>query len=150
MPIVARPCLPGSAAIVVAKYARVSTAEQLDGFGLEDQNRISDGWLARHPEATVYDEYVDEAASGALESRPEMDRLVLDARLRRFNRILVPAVDRIGRTARAAVVHPPTDTGSRRTPQWWADGRRPSVFWSPMSTSPRCSSLPPSSSSIRE
>lgn len=102
MPIVARPCLPGSAAIVVAKYARVSTAEQLDGFGLEDQNRISDGWLARHPEATVYDEYVDEAASGALESRPEMDRLVLDARLRRFNRILVPAVDRIGRTARAA------------------------------------------------
>ncbi|MEU3227277.1 recombinase family protein [Streptomyces sp. NPDC006976] len=87
---------------MVAKYARVSTAEQLDGFGLEDQNRISDGWLARHPEATVYDEYVDEAASGALESRPEMDRLVLDARLRRFNRILVPAVDRIGRTARAA------------------------------------------------
>lgn len=28
--------------IVVAKYARVSTGEQLDGFGLEDQNQISE------------------------------------------------------------------------------------------------------------
>ncbi|MFJ7630737.1 recombinase family protein [Streptomyces sp. NPDC097595] len=102
MPIVARLRLPASAVIVVAKYARVSTAEQLDGFGLEDQNRISNGWLARHPEATVYDHYVDEAVSGALESRPEVDRLVRDARRGCFNRILVPAVDRVGRTARAA------------------------------------------------
>ncbi|WP_405759553.1 recombinase family protein [Streptomyces sp. NBC_01420] len=102
MPIVARLRLPASAVIVVAKYARVSTGEQLDGFGLEDQNQISNGWLARHPEATVYDEYVDEAVSGALESRPEMNRLAHDARRGCFNRILVPTVDRIGRTARAA------------------------------------------------
>ncbi|NEC65690.1 recombinase family protein [Streptomyces sp. SID9727] len=84
------------------RLVRVSTAEQLDGFGLEDQDQVSRGWLTRHPEATVYDEYVDEAVSGALESRPEMDRLVHDARRGCFNRILVPAVDRIGRTARAA------------------------------------------------
>jgi len=102
MPIVARPCLPESAAIIVAKYARVSTLDQLDGFGLEGQEKISNGWLYRHPEATVYDEYVDEAVSGALERRPEMDRLVLDAHQQHFNRILVPNVDRIGRTARAA------------------------------------------------
>lgn len=102
MPIVARPCLHASAAIVVAKYARVSTVEQLDGFGLEDQDRISDGWLDRHPDVTVYDEYVDEAVSGALERRPEMGRLVVDAHQQRFNRILVPRIDRIGRTARAA------------------------------------------------
>lgn len=102
MPIVARLNSSASADIVVAKYARVSTANQLDGFGLEDQNKISNGWLDRHPEATVYDSYVDEAVSGSLESRPEMDRLVLDAHQLRFNRILVPAVDRIGRTARAA------------------------------------------------
>lgn len=102
MPIVARPRLHESAAIIVAKYARVSTLDQLDGFGLEDQDKISNGWLDRHPDATVYDEYVDEAVSGALESRPEMDRLVLDAHQQHFNRILVPKVDRIGRTARAA------------------------------------------------
>ncbi|MEU8624857.1 recombinase family protein [Streptomyces sp. NPDC048669] len=102
MSIVARPRLPEPAAIVVAKYARVSTLDQLDGFGLEDQEKISNGWLDRHPEATVHDEYVDEAVSGALESRPEMDRLVRDAYRQHFNRILVPKVDRIGRTARAA------------------------------------------------
>lgn len=102
MPIVARPCPPASAAIIVAKYARVSTLDQLDGFGLEGQEKISNGWLYRHPEVAVYDEYVDEAVSGALERRPEMDRLVLDAHQQHFNRILVPNVDRIGRTARAA------------------------------------------------
>ncbi|MEV0119885.1 recombinase family protein [Streptomyces sp. NPDC050844] len=102
MPIVARPLPAASADIVVAKYTRVSTPDQLDGFGLEAQDKISNGWLERHPEATVYDSYVDEAVSGSLESRPEMDRLVLDARQRCFNRILVPEVDRVGRTARAA------------------------------------------------
>ncbi|MFD3314673.1 recombinase family protein [Streptomyces sp. NPDC058694] len=102
MPIVARPCLAAPAAVVVAKYARVSTLDQLEGFGLEDQDKVSDGWLGLHPEVTVYDSYVDEAVSGALESRPEMDRLVADAHQQRFNRILVPKVDRIGRTARAA------------------------------------------------
>ncbi|MFD8572243.1 recombinase family protein [Streptomyces sp. NPDC059639] len=102
MPIVARPRLHKIAAVVVAKYARVSTLGQLDGFGLEDQDKISNGWLERHPEATVYDEYVDEAVSGALESRPEMDRLVRDAHQQHFNRILVPKVDRIGRTAHGA------------------------------------------------
>ncbi|MFJ6611173.1 recombinase family protein [Streptomyces sp. NPDC091289] len=102
MPIVARPLLHASDAITVAKYARVSTLDQLDGFGLEDQDEISNSWLDRHPEATVYDEYVDEAVSGALERRPEMDRLILDAHQQHFNRILVPNVDRIGRTARAA------------------------------------------------
>ncbi|WP_405932090.1 recombinase family protein [Streptomyces sp. NBC_00827] len=102
MPIVARPCLAAPAAVVVAKYARVSTLDQLDGFGLEDQDKVSNGWLDRHPEVTLYDSYVDEAVSGALESRPEMNRLVADAHQQRFNRILVPKVDRIGRTARAA------------------------------------------------
>ncbi|WP_443066921.1 recombinase family protein [Streptomyces sp. NBC_01261] len=90
------------AAVVVARYARVSTLDQLDGFGLEDQDRVSDAWLARHPEVAVHDSYVDEAVSGALERRPETDRLVADAHRQCFNRILVPKVDRIGRTARAA------------------------------------------------
>ncbi|MFH9297372.1 recombinase family protein [Streptomyces sp. NPDC017520] len=102
MPIVARAHLRESGAIIVAKYARVSTLDQLDGFGLEAQDEISGGWLDRHPDVTVYDDYVDEAVAGTLESRPEMDRLVHDAHQRHFNRILVPNVDRIGRTARAA------------------------------------------------
>ncbi|MFC8793523.1 recombinase family protein [Streptomyces cinereoruber] len=102
MPILARPRTAVEAAITVAKYARVSTLDQLEGFGLEDQDKIMDGWLDRHSEAAVFDTYVDEAVSGALESRPEMDRLVIDGHKRSFDRILVPKVDRIGRTARAA------------------------------------------------
>ncbi|MGW9438608.1 recombinase family protein [Streptomyces sp. NPDC055607] len=102
MPMMARPRLAVEAAITVAKYARVSTLDQLEGFGLEDQDKIMDGWLDRHPEAAVFDTYVDEAVSGALESRPEMDRLMIDGHKRSFDRILVPKVDRIGRTARAA------------------------------------------------
>ncbi|WP_405537038.1 recombinase family protein [Streptomyces sp. NBC_00075] len=102
MAIVARPCPATPASVVVAKYARVSTLGQLDGFGLEDQDKVSNGWLDRHPEVALYGSYVDEAVSGALESRPGMDRLVADAYQQRFNRILVPKVDRIGRTARAA------------------------------------------------
>ncbi|MEU3554581.1 recombinase family protein [Streptomyces fragilis] len=102
MPIVARPRAQETAALVVAKYRRVSTPDQLDGFGLEEQDRICNEWLSRHPGTTLYDDYVDGAASGALESRPDMDRLVADGKGQNFNRILVPKVDRIGRTARAA------------------------------------------------
>ncbi|MFB7104508.1 recombinase family protein [Streptomyces hydrogenans] len=100
MPILARP--HAAAAITVARYRRVSTTDQLDGFGLEVQDALCNGWLVRNPEATVFGDYVDEAVSGTLESRPDMDRLVADAGKGGFNRILIPSVDRVGRTARAA------------------------------------------------
>jgi DNA invertase Pin-like site-specific DNA recombinase/transposase len=90
------------AVTVVAKYRRVSTRGQLDGFGLDDQDEICKAWLDRHPEVLVFRDYVDRAAPGSSQSRPEMDRLVRDAHERRFNRILVPQVDRIGRSARVA------------------------------------------------
>jgi DNA invertase Pin-like site-specific DNA recombinase/transposase len=102
MPIVARPRLDVAAAIVYAKYTRVSTLDQLEGFGLEAQDDICDGWARRFPDARCHDEYREEAISGSLESRPAMDRLIGDARTGAFNRILVPKVDRIGRTGRAA------------------------------------------------
>lgn len=102
MPIVARPHGHAESAITVATYQRVSTLDQLYGFGLEDQSKICAGWLELRPEATVFDNYSDEAVSGSLASRPEMDRLVADAHNQSFTRILVSKVDRIGRTARAA------------------------------------------------
>ncbi|MGW7412522.1 recombinase family protein [Streptomyces sp. NPDC054863] len=102
MPIVARARLGAPASIVVAQYSRVSTLNQLDGFGLEDQDGICGSWLEIHPDATLFGKYIDKAVSGVLESRPEMDRLVADAHRQCFHRILVPRVDRIGRTARAA------------------------------------------------
>ncbi|MFC7220727.1 recombinase family protein [Streptomyces polyrhachis] len=102
MPIVARSRLHAAAPITVARYRRVSTTDQLNGFGLEVQDAVCNDWLTRNPQATVYGDYVDQAVSGALESRPGMDRLVADADEGRFNRILIPSVDRVGRTIRAA------------------------------------------------
>ncbi|MEU8620220.1 recombinase family protein [Streptomyces sp. NPDC048623] len=102
MPILARPRPHAAAAITVAVYRRVSTADQLDGFGLEVQYALCNDWLTRNPEAVVFGDYADEAVSGTLESRPGMDHLVSDAAEGGFNRILVPSVDRVGRTARTA------------------------------------------------
>ncbi|MFD3511775.1 recombinase family protein [Streptomyces sp. NPDC058657] len=104
MPIVARARVDAMAMapVIVAQYSRVSTLNQLDGFGLEDQDGICGRWLDSHPAATLFGKYTERAVSGTCDSRPEMDRLVADAHQQRFNRILVPKVDRIGRTARAA------------------------------------------------
>jgi len=51
------------------------------------------GWL-------VSDEYVDTGWSGAKASRPELDRLMGDAALRRFDSVLVWKLDRFGRSVR--------------------------------------------------
>src|ERR1700685_820818 len=46
----------------------------------------------------VYAEYVDTGFSGAAASRPQLDRLLRDARLRRFDAVLVWKLDRWGRS----------------------------------------------------
>jgi DNA invertase Pin-like site-specific DNA recombinase len=43
------------------------------------------------------EEYVDEAASGAKERRPSIDRLLADARRRRFDVLVCWRLDRLGR-----------------------------------------------------
>jgi putative DNA-invertase from lambdoid prophage Rac len=46
----------------------------------------------------VYEEYVDTGFSGAQATRPELDKLLRDARLRRFEAVLVWKLDRWGRS----------------------------------------------------
>src|ERR1700685_4666596 len=46
----------------------------------------------------VYAEYVDTGFSGAAASRPQLDRLLRDARLRKFEGVLVWKLDRWGRS----------------------------------------------------
>ena len=48
-------------------------------------------------------EYVDRGISGASESRPELNRLMSDARQRRFSRLLVWKLDRFGRSLKHLV-----------------------------------------------
>jgi DNA invertase Pin-like site-specific DNA recombinase len=77
-----------------AIYARVSTFDQ------EPENQLAEirryvaarGWTAV--------EYVDRGISGAKDRRPALDRLLIDARRRRFDVLVVWRLDRLGRNLR--------------------------------------------------
>jgi DNA invertase Pin-like site-specific DNA recombinase len=77
-----------------AVYARVSTFDQ------EPENQLAEirryiaarGWSA--------EEYVDRGISGAKDRRPALDRLLIDARRRRFDVVVVWRLDRLGRNLR--------------------------------------------------
>jgi putative DNA-invertase from lambdoid prophage Rac len=79
----------------VAIYARVSTSDQ----NCEMQVRELREYAARRG-WHVSAEYLDTGWSGAKASRPELDRLMKDAALRRFDAVLVWKLDRFGRSVR--------------------------------------------------
>jgi len=77
----------------VAIYARVSTADQSCEMQLRELREYTErrGWTAAK-------EYVDSGWSGAKANRPELDRLMRDASMRRFDAVLVWKLDRWGRS----------------------------------------------------
>lgn len=79
--------------MIVAIYARVSTSDQSCGMQLHELREYvtKRGWQ-------VFEEYVDTGFSGASASRPQLDRLLADARLRKFEGVLVWKLDRWGRS----------------------------------------------------
>ena len=84
----------------VALYARVSTlAGQSPEMQLVELREYADrrGWQ-------VVDEYVDHGVSGAKESRPALNRLMADAKQRRFDVIACWKLDRFGRSVKHVVV----------------------------------------------
>jgi len=85
----------------VALYARVSTKN--NGQDPETQ-LIGLREYAGHRGMTVTDEYVDIGISGAKDRRPELDRLMTDARRRRFDIVLVARFDRFARSTKHLVV----------------------------------------------
>ena len=80
-------------AMRTALYARVSTTDQTCEMQLRELREYAArrGWQ-------VVGEYVDTGWSGAKASRPELDRLMQDARRRRFDAVLVWKLDRWGRS----------------------------------------------------
>jgi DNA invertase Pin-like site-specific DNA recombinase len=82
----------------VALYARCSTAEQHTSNQIFELRRYAEsrGWTAQ--------EFVDEAVSGAKESRPALDALMKAARRRRFDAIVVFRLDRLGRSLRHLIM----------------------------------------------
>ena len=78
-----------------AIYARVSTQDQNCEMQVRELGEyvVRRGWQ-------VSAEYIDTGWSGAKASRPELDRLMKDAALRRFDAVLVWKLDRFGRSVR--------------------------------------------------
>jgi DNA invertase Pin-like site-specific DNA recombinase len=78
----------------VAIYARVSTTDQTCESQLRDLREYvaARGWQAV--------EFVDHGISGTKERRPALDRLMADARKRRFDVVLVWRFDRFARSTK--------------------------------------------------
>jgi DNA invertase Pin-like site-specific DNA recombinase len=81
-----------------AIYARVSTTDQTVDNQLLELRRYVE---ARHWTPT---EYVDVGVSGAKDRRPELDRLLADAKRRKFDVLVVWRLDRLGRNLKHLVV----------------------------------------------
>ncbi len=75
-----------------AIYARVSTLDQ------EPENQLAE--LRRYVQARGWTavEFVDRGVSGAKDRRPALDRLIRDARRRRFDVLVCWRLDRLGRS----------------------------------------------------
>ena len=81
-------------------YARVSTADKGQDIELQLRNLRS---YAKARGWEIFDEYKDVGQSGSKDRRPELDRLMEDARKRRLDGILVWKLDRFGRSLRSLV-----------------------------------------------
>jgi DNA invertase Pin-like site-specific DNA recombinase len=81
-----------------AIYARVSTFDQEPENQLVELRRysVARGWEVK--------EYVDHGISGAKERRPALDALLVDAKRRRFDVVVVWRLDRLGRNLRHLII----------------------------------------------
>ena len=83
-----------------AVYCRVSTDEQRERQTIENQVELSTAYCESH-ELAIAELYRDDGVSGTLPlaDRPEGKRLLEDAKSKKFDRLLVKQVDRLGRDA---------------------------------------------------
>lgn len=82
-----------------AVYARVSTAEQVDGTSLSTQVAQCERYISAQ-EWDLQGCYVDEGISGAKARRPALDRLLAEIDQGRVEVVVVAKLDRIGRSMR--------------------------------------------------
>ncbi len=83
----------------VAVYARVSTLEQSTENQLEDLRSYVQqrGW-------EIWQEYIDAGISGTKDSRPAINKLMNNARKRKFDTVLVWRFDRFARSTKHLVL----------------------------------------------
>lgn len=81
--------------MIAAVYARVSTNDQ----NCEMQLRECREYLTARG-FTIAAEYIDKGVSGTKASRPELNRMMADAKRCRFNCLVTWSLDRLGRSVR--------------------------------------------------
>lgn len=82
----------------VAVYGRVSTVEQNAAMQIEELR----AYCGRR-QWEIVEEFIDAGVSGSKESRPALNRLLADAKRRRFDTVLVYRYDRFARSLRQLV-----------------------------------------------
>jgi DNA invertase Pin-like site-specific DNA recombinase len=82
----------------VALYGRVSTTEQNAAMQLEELRAY-----CKRRQWDVAEEFTDTGVSGSKESRPALNRLLADAKRRKFDVVLVYRYDRFARSLRQLV-----------------------------------------------
>jgi DNA invertase Pin-like site-specific DNA recombinase len=82
----------------VAVYGRVSTAEQNAAMQIEELRAY-----CQRRQWDIVEEFIDSGVSGSKESRPALNRLLADAKRRRFDTVLVYRYDRFARSLRQLV-----------------------------------------------
>jgi DNA invertase Pin-like site-specific DNA recombinase len=76
-----------------AIYARVSTLRQDEGMQMSDLRE-----LAQRHKWEIVTEYIDRGVSGSKESRAELNKLMADAKRRKFDVVMVWKFDRFARS----------------------------------------------------
>src|SRR5947207_10384195 len=84
----------------IALYARVSTTDK--GQDVEMQLRELREYATKR-EWQIAGEYVDNGVSGSEDRRPQLDRMMTDAKRRKFDAVVVWKLDRFGRSLRHLV-----------------------------------------------
>jgi len=83
--------------MLVSIYIRVSTEEQAkEGYSLTTQREYLEDYAKREG-YEVYKIYSDDGISGYSERRPALQELLQDAKLRRFDLVIVYKIDRFSR-----------------------------------------------------
>ena len=90
---------PSSGPIRVATYTRISTDEEHQPFSLEAQADRLDSYVRSQEGWEVVNRFTDQM-SGSTVDRPQLQRTLADARLGRFDLLLVYRVDRLSRSVR--------------------------------------------------
>ncbi|MFD7554665.1 recombinase family protein [Streptomyces sp. NPDC059835] len=85
-----------AAPLRLVAYLRVSTEDQLNGYGLELQEDQVRGWAARN-NAVITEVRTEPAVSGAALDRPELIACIQDVIDREADGILLPNLERIAR-----------------------------------------------------